>query len=287
VGYLWFNGKVVVEDEALLALERGYLYGDGLFETLRVYGGRPFLFEEHVARLTAGAEVLGLPGIPAPAQLRKAAEETIAANDLREGSLRLTVVRGRGSGLCPVDSGPPVVLVTVRPGKPYPEELYTRGFRAVLVSFPRNERSPVVYLKSLNFLENILGRKEAVAKGADEGLFVNTSGRLCEGTVSNLFLVTGETIVTPDVASGLLPGITRNLVLRSARNAGFAVAERPVEPAELFAAGEAFLTNSLLEVMPLVAVDGRPVGNGRPGYVTQTLRELYRKAVAESLAVHI
>lgn len=283
MGYLWFNGKVVAEGEAPLVLERGYLYGDGLFETLRVYDGRLFLFEEHIARLTAGAEVLGLSGVPAPAQLRKAAEETITANGLREGSLRLTVIRGRGGGLCPVGSSPPVVLVTVRPGTPYPEELYTRGFRAVLVSFPRNERSPVVYLKSLNFLENIMGKKEANAKGADEGLFVNTAGCLCEGTVSNLFLVTGETIVTPDVASGLLPGITRNLVLQLAQNAGFAVAERPVKPAELFAAGEAFLTNSLLEVMPLVTVNGHPVGSGRPGRVTQTLRELYRKTVAERI----
>jgi len=281
--FIWLNGSVLPLDLALLELERGFLYGDGLFETLRVYGGRPFMLTEHVSRLTAGAEVLGFAGMLKPEELQNAVEQTMLANSLRDGSVRLTVIRGRGAGLYPAETAPPTVLVTVRAGTPYSPELYTRGFRAVMVSFPRNERSPLAFVKSLNFLENILGKKEAVSAGADEGLFLNTAGYLCEGTTSNVFLVEQGTLITPAVSSGLLPGITRRMVLQVARETGLRAEESLVRPERLFTAREAFLTNSLLEIMPLVAVDGRPVGTGRAGPVAQHLRELYRKTAAEKL----
>ncbi|MEW6446486.1 MAG: aminotransferase class IV [Bacillota bacterium] len=282
MSYIWLNGSLLPADKAPLELERGFLYGDGLFETLRVYGGRPFMLGEHISRLRAGAGLLGFTAVPAPEELKRAVEKTIAANGVRDGSVRLTVVRGRGAGLYPAETGPPAVLVTVRAGTPYRPELYARGFRAVLVSFPRNERSPLVFLKSLNFLENILGKKEALASGADEGLFLNTAGHLCEGTVSNVFLVDRGTLITPAVSSGLLPGITRKMIIQAAREAGFHVEECAVRPERLFTASEAFLTNSLLEVMPLVTVDRRPVGTGRPGPTAQLLRELYRRAIEKS-----
>lgn len=275
MAWAWLNGGLLRGDESFLALERAIFYGDGLFETLRVYRGRPLFLREHIRRLVEGAAVLGFEAVLEPEMVIRAVQETVAANKATEGSVRLTVIRGRGPGLCPKASAPPSVLVTFRPGVPYVSELYTRGFKAVFVSFPRNERSPLVYIKSLNFLENILGKKEAAAKGADEGLFLNTAGCLCEGTVSNIFLVRERTLVTPDVASGLLPGITRRIVICLAREAGLTVAERPVRPEELLGADEAFLTNSLLEIMPLVAVDDRIIGDGKPGPVTHFLRERY------------
>jgi branched-subunit amino acid aminotransferase/4-amino-4-deoxychorismate lyase len=277
MGWVWLDGRLLREDEGLLALERAIFYGDGLFETLRVCGGQPLFLGEHIRRLVEGAAVLGFAAALEPEALACAVQETVAANEATEGSVRLTVIRGRGPGLYPEASAPPLVLVTFRPGVPYAPELYVRGFKAIFVSFPRNERSPLVYIKSLNFLENILGKKEAAAKGADEGLFLNTAGYLCEGTVSNIFLVREQTLVTPDVASGLLPGVTRKVVIRLAREAGLTAAERPVRPEELFKADEAFLTNSLLEVMPLVAVEDRMIGVGKPGPVTRFLRERYAR----------
>lgn len=282
MAYIWLNGSLRPVDQTPLELERGFLYGDGLFETIRVYGGTPFMLGEHISRLTAGAALLGFAAALRPKDLEEAVERTIAANGVEDGGVRLTVIRGRGAGLYPVETGPPTVLVTVRVGTPYPPELYARGFRTAVVSFPRNERSPLVFLKSLNFLENILGKKEAAASAADEGLFLNTVGDLCEGTTSNVFLVEQETVVTPAVSSGLLPGITRKIVLQVACEAGFRVEECAVRPERLFTAREAFLTNSLLEVMPLVTVGGRPVGTGRPGPAAQFFRELYREAVKKS-----
>ncbi|MGQ9511989.1 aminotransferase class IV [Thermodesulfitimonas sp.] len=281
MSWVWLDGRLLREDEGLLTLERAIFYGDGLFETLRVRGGQPLFLREHVRRLVEGAAVLGFAAALEPEALACAVQETVAANEATEGSVRLTVIRGRGTGLYPEASAPPLVLVTFRPGIPYAPELYARGFKAVFVSFPRNERSPLVYVKSLNFLENILGKKEAAVKGADEGLFLNTTGYLCEGTVSNIFLVREQTLVTPDVASGLLPGITRGMVIRLAREVGLSVAERPVRPEELFRADEAFLTNSLLEIMPLVAVGGRMVGDGKPGPVTHFLKEQYARYQGE------
>lgn len=277
MAWAWLNGRLLRGDESFLALERAIFYGDGLFETLRICGGRPLFLGEHIKRLVEGAAVLGFGAALEPEVLIRAVQETVAANEATEGSVRLTAIRGRGPGLYPEASAPPLVLVTFRPGVPYAPELYVRGFKAVFVSFPRNERSPLVYIKSLNFLENILGKKEAAVKGAEEGLFLNTAGHLCEGTVSNIFLVREQTLLTPNVASGLLPGITRRMVIRLAREAGLTVAERPVWPEELFRADEAFLTNSLLEVMPLVAVEDRMIGVGKPGPVTRFLRERYAR----------
>lgn len=275
MGWVWLEGRLWRENEVPLVLERAIFYGDGLFETLRVCGGQPLFLGEHIRRLMKGAAVLGFATALEPEVLAHAVQETIAANEAEEGSVRLTVIRGRGPGLYPGTSAPPLVLVTFRPGVPYASELYERGFKAIFVSFPRNERSPLVYVKSLSFLENILGKKEAAEKGADEGLFRNTAGYLCEGTVSNIFLVREQTLVTPDVASGLLPGIVREVIIRLAREMGLSVEERPVRPEELFGADEAFLTNSLLEVMPLVAVEDRMIGDGKPGPVTRFLREQY------------
>ncbi len=247
----WVNGSFVSGDEPCLGFrERGFLYGDGLFETVRVYQGKPFALKQHLARLREGCQVLKIP------YPREEVEK-----GLRE------------------------VVISADVGEPYPQEFYGRGFRAVTVSFPRSQFSPLVSLKSLNFLENVLGRLEAAARGADEGIFLNLRGEVAEGTISNLFLVfPGNLIITPPLESGILPGITREIVIRLARERGFVLEEKAVFPEDFRRAKEAFLTNSLLEVMPLVAVDGREIGSGKPGCVALFLRKAYQEYVFQEVA---
>lgn len=282
-GVAWVSGRMVADGKCCLSIrDRGFLYGDGLFETFRVYGGKPFAWEQHLARLAAGCRRLG---IPYPGQMIAAGtEEVLRTIGSADGSLRITVTRGEaGRGLLAPPELEPTVAITFSQGELYSAEAYRRGFRAVTVSFPRNHLSPLVRLKSLNYLENLLGKQEAAAAGADEGIFVNLRGEVAEGTISNIFIVLeNRLIVTPPAESGLLPGITRRLVMRLAGKLGYRVCERQVFPGDFFRADEAFLTNSLLEVMPLVSLDGNRVGTGSPGPVARELRDAYRQVALGS-----
>ncbi len=280
LGAAWVNGRMVDEGEFCLSIrDRGFLYGDGLFETARLYKGRLFAWDEHLARLAEGCRILG---IPFPGEMISSGiEELLRCVGEIDGSLRVTVTRGEsGRGLLPPDALEPSVAIAIYRGEPYPEDAYERGFKAFFVSFPRNNLSPLVHLKTLNCLENILGRREAAAAGADEGIFLNFRGEVAEGTMSNLFVVEEERrIVTAPLESGVLPGITRRSVMELAGELGYGVYERPLYPSDVLKAREAFLTNSLLEVMPLVALDGKPIGGGVPGRVARELRGAYRERV--------
>lgn len=292
-GLTWVNGRLVSPGELCLeAGERGFLYGDGLFETVRLYDGRALIWPRHADRLAAGCRVLG---IPYPEQEIDAGLQTILAA-LREagtpagdsaGSLRLTVTRGSNPpgarGALPSQALHPTVMITAKTGEPYPPEAYRNGQRAITVSFPRSHLSPLVCLKSLNYLENILGRQEAAAAGADEGIFFNLQGELTEGTVSNIFLLFDDgRLVTPPVGSGLLPGIAREIVLSLGGCLGLAVQESVVTRQDLQQAREAWLTNSLLEVMPLISLDNVPIWNGHPGEFAARMRQAYRDCVQQS-----
>ncbi|MGB9792729.1 MAG: aminotransferase class IV [Thermacetogeniaceae bacterium] len=276
----WVNGRIVDEGEFCLRVrDRGFLYGDGLFETVRVYSGRPFGWDQHLARLAEGCSRLG---ISYPGELiSSGAEELLRRVGDVDGSLRVTVTRGEsGRGLLAPPALEPTVAITLSRGAPYDEHAYERGFKAITVSFPRNHLSPLVSLKTLNCLENVLGRREAEAAGADEGIFLNLRGEVAEGTISNVFIVLeNREIVTPPLKSGILPGITRKLVIKLAVELGYSVYERPIFPSDILKAKEAFLTNSLLEVMPLVALDGKLIGRGLPGPATLDLRSAYREHV--------
>lgn len=277
MGWVFLNGKMVRENEATVTVfDHGFLYGDGLFETMAVHRAKPVFLPEHLERLLAGAAYLRYQHLPTQDQLAAAVAEVIAANGVTEGVLRLVLARGAGPRTWePEGYGPPTVIVTVTPGTPYREEDYRCGWRAVISSFRQDESSPLCRLKSLNFLHHVLARREARARGAEEGLHLNLRGELAEGSISNVFLVRREELVTPDVASGLLPGITRTLVLDLARKLGLSVQERPIRPQELQGAEEAFLTSSLMGIMPLVAVDGHQIGVGAPGPITARLRAAY------------
>ncbi len=272
---LWVNGKLLpVGQAALDPRDRGFTLGDGLFETMRARGGAVLRIERHLSRLRADAAVLGL-SLPKDEELADAITRTLAANELAEAAVRLTVSRGvpERRGLLPEPEPRPSVVVHAEPFAGYPDELYERGARAVISGIPRNERSPLSRIKSLNYLENVLARREAEARGADDALLLNTAGDLACASAANLFLLLDGTLVTPSVTSGALPGTVRELVTTElAPQVGLEVVERKVRPQELRAADEVFLTNALLGILPLTEVDALPIGMGEPGPISTKLR---------------
>ncbi|WP_431860995.1 aminotransferase class IV [Azospirillum sp.] len=260
---VWLNGVLLAAEAARIAPDdRGLLLGDGLFETLRVSGGRPLRLDRHLARLRAGAEILALPVPLDDPGLAAAMDALLARRGLSEASLRLTLSRGPGPrGLLPPAEPTPTLLITAAPlPPPLPPArvVMAQGTR-------RNEHSPLSRIKSLSYLDGVLARQEAARRGADDALLLNTAGRIAEASAANLFLRLDDALVTPPVSEGPLPGVLRAAVLEA-----FPVVERPVTVEDLLLAEEAFLTSSL-GVRPVIAIDGQPVGDGRPGVVATRL----------------
>ncbi|MEK6726034.1 MAG: aminotransferase class IV [Deltaproteobacteria bacterium] len=273
------NGEMVPKDKALVSVfDRGFLYGDGVFETLRIYNGIPFMLDEHMQRLIAGLKTLRFQKLPAG--IKVYASKIIEANKVSSGILRIAVTRGEiVAGIDPLPCKEPTVIITAKEGVPYPEELYLKGFRAVIANIKKDRNSPLCRVKSANFLNHILAKGEATDAGVDDAIMLNYDGFLTETTVSNLFLLKGNTLLTPPVESGILPGVTRRVVIELTGQMGLEVKQREVRPEELYLANEAFLTNSLMEVMPLVEVDKRPIGSSLPGKTTMEIRKRYRQLV--------
>jgi branched-subunit amino acid aminotransferase/4-amino-4-deoxychorismate lyase len=275
---VWLNGRIVRGSRARVPVsDRGLLYGDGLFETLRVYGGKPYLLTAHLARLRRSARALG---IPLPGDTRywsRALSELLAVHRLSEAAVRITVTRGTDAGLAPSPRPQPTVLVQLRRLAPGLAAAQRDGLSACLLPFDRGGGFLVPH-KTLAYLPAVLGRRIAQRRGAEEGLYVTAAGLVTEATTANLFVWHRNRLWTP--AAGVLPGITRALVIDLARRSGYRVAERDLSRAMLRSVSEAFLTSSVAEITPLVRVDGRTVGGGRPGPVTRTLQQAYRARVA-------
>jgi len=279
---VYLNGSLIPRSQARIsALDYGFLYGFGLFETMRAYGGQVFRLDSHLNRLARSAEILGLP-IQA-LDLKGAVRDTIHANKLSDARVRITISIGEG-GMVPDPSTctQPTVLILAGYYKPYPEQVYEKGFRAVVSSIRRNSQSPLSRLKSANYLENMLAKQEARAAGVDEAICLNEKGLLAEASMSNIFLVNDGILRTPGEESGILPGITREVVLELASQLGINTFEQDIRLDELFQTQEAFLTNSLMEIMPLTEIDGKPVGSGEPESVTRRLMANYKKLVRPS-----
>lgn len=280
---VYLNGSLVPRSEARVSVfDRGFLYGYGLFETMRAYNGRIFRLHSHVERLIASAKIIGIR-LDMGIDLGKACEETLRANGLKEARLRLTVSRGEAATFSGESS--PTVAVTASRYSPLPAEVYERGYRALVSSHRRFSLSPLSRIKSDNYLPGILARMEAEAAGLDEALLLNEHGHIAEAAMSNIFFVDSDGLVTPPVESGILPGITRQVVMGLARDMGMAVSEEEVNLRDLGRFNEAFLTNSVMEVMPLVLIieDGlaRDIGTGQTGAVTRRLMSAYRRLVEE------
>ena len=273
------DGVITPAPEARVSvLDNGFTFGDAVYETLRTYGGRPFHLDRHLHRLRASAGRLRIATGEDAAFVRRL-EALLERADNVESYIRIIVSRGVGEISYRFDRvhGPTVVMV-VKPYEPLPETCYTAGVPVVLSSFRRNSpRALDPAIKSCNLLNNVLAVQEAQDKGAMEPILLNDTGEVAEGAGSNVFHVEGGTVFTPPLEAGILPGVTRAVVLELCSALGVPFAEEPVAVKDLLSADEAFLTSTLKEVVPVASVDGRPVGTGRPGPLTLRLLAAYRE----------
>ncbi|OGO00324.1 MAG: hypothetical protein A2Y59_03665 [Chloroflexi bacterium RBG_13_52_14] len=280
---VYLNGALVPRSQARISpFDLGFLYGFGLFETMRAYSGHIFRIHKHLERLRQSAALIGLP--LNAFDLEKACYDTLKANQLDDARTRLTVSMGEGEAVLDPPKHPrPTVLVIASSYNPPSAETYRNGYKAVVSSIRQNSQSPLPRLKTVNYLNNILARREAKDAGADEALLLNERNLLCEGSTSNVFLVSGGGMITPSVESGCLPGITRQVVLEITKELGIGIAQREVQLEELLRADEAFLTSSLIELMPLTEVNGKLIGEGKRGKLTQKLMVAYREIVRKEI----
>jgi len=266
------------EDARISVFDHGLLYGDGVFEGLRIYRRRVFRLDAHLARLADSAQAIGLTLPLERAALAEAVRETVRVNRQEDGYIRLVVTRGDGPlGLDPTTCPSPRVIIIVPDLAVYPAALYESGVR-VITAATRQVPSACVdpRIKSLNYLKNVLARLEAHAAGAAEALLLNVDGFVAECTADNVFAVRGGTIRTPPASEGALGGITRDAVRELAEEDGLSWSEERLGRYDLFTAEECFLTGTGAELMPVIALDGRIIGTGRPGPITRRLTERFR-----------
>ncbi len=280
----WVNGLPADPDApALSVTDRGFTLADGCFETMRAYHGVIFCLDAHMERLSVTAARLGIPVPPHLEQTVAAATRALRAARA-DASVRLTVSRGAGAGVAAPPGLVPTTVLLIARLPVVPVALATTGLTTRIASGRRNEYAPSAGLKTLSYTDTVLALAEAQAHGADDALFLDTAGHLCEGTSSNLFLVANGAVRTPPRSCGILPGITRQTVLGVLESLGIPAEETPISPAELDAADEVFLTSSLREIAPVTRIGGRPVGSGWPGPLIGRVRAAYHELVASAIA---
>ncbi len=277
---VYINGTLFAKEDAKVSVyDHGLLYGDGVFEGMRIYNSRVFRLEEHLERLYDSAKAIWLVIPITPAQMAKAVNDTVAANKLTEGYIRLVVTRGAGTlGLDPNRTADPQVIIIADKISLYPAEFYEQGLEIVTASTIRNHPAALSpRIKSLNYLNNILAKIEGLKAGCVEALMLNTKGEVAECTGDNIFLVRDNQLYTPSLDAGILGGITRDAVIEVARESGRQVTEGPLTRYDVYVADECFLTGTAAEVVPVVKVDNRAIGSGTPGPVTRDLKERFHR----------
>jgi branched-chain amino acid aminotransferase len=277
---VYIDGQLIDKEHAKISVyDHGLLYGDGVFEGIRVYGGRVFLHKEHIDRLYESALAIRLTIPLDKPQMMRAVEQTVAANGIGDGYVRLVVTRGAGYlGLDVRKTSHPQVIVIADTITLYPEEFYQKGLAIITASTLRNHPGALSpRIKSLNYLNNILAKIEATDAGCQEALMLNHKGEVAECTGDNIFIVKRGVLKTPSTEAGILEGITRNAVLGLACEAKIPIQEVPLLRHDIFAADECFLTGTAAEVVPVVKLDGRQIGDGKPGPVTHDLRERFQR----------
>ena len=282
---IYIDGKFYSERDAKISVfDHGLLYGDGIFEGIRAYHGRVFKLAEHLERLFASARAILLDIPLSREQLTRAVVETCRRNNIKDGYIRLVVTRGVGTlGLNPNKCKKPSVIVIAGSIQLYPPELYRKGMELITASTTRNLHSALnPAIKSLNYLNNILAKIEANNGGCEEAIMLNAEGFVAEATGDNVFIVKGDRLLTPPLSAGALYGITRATVIDLARERGLEVAEPNLTRYDLYNADECFLTGTGAEVIAVVKIDGRVIGGGKPGPVTQGLIREYHELTKTS-----
>ncbi len=279
---VWMDGEWHDETTARISVfDHGLLYGDGVFEGIRVYGGKIFRLEEHLERLYDSARAIGLTIPLAPDACARIVEEAVSRSGLTDAYIRPVVTRGRGDlGIDPRSCPVPTVLIIVDTIHIWSEERYARGLRMMTAGTPiphREALSPRV--KSLNYLSHILAKMEGVNAGVDEVLMLDAQGWVAEASGMNLFLVRKGVVRTPPAWGGILRGVTRDVVIDLAREAGLPVEETVLNRYDVYTADEAFLTGTAAEIAPIRELDGRPIGAGTPGPITRDLRNRFQSLV--------
>lgn len=275
-------------DARVPALDRGLLFGDGVFETLRAYGGVIFRLERHLERLRRSMDGLELRWEVGDATIRSWIDELLAANNLgpdaserRDARLRLTVTGGLSDGRVRLArDNPPTVLISAEALVPVSDAVYAAGIALATSDFRQPWDSPLARIKTIHRLEYLMAREAALRRGADDGLILDDRGHVAEGTASNVAIVRGATVATPSLDGPILAGVTREAVLEAARSAGYGVEERTIEPDELRSAEEVFATSTSWEVLAVRAIDGVMVGDGKQGVVTAAIHASFRRLVA-------
>lgn len=280
---IYFNGEFVDEEEAKVSVfDHGVLYGDGIFEGIRAYNGRVFRLDEHIDRLYESAKSILLDIGMTKDQMCEALLETLRKNNLRDAYIRLVVTRGKGDlGLDPLSCEKPSVFIIAAQVQLYPEELYEKGLEVVTVPTRRNIVEGVnPRVKSLNYLNNIMAKIEANLAGVSEAILLNSDGYVTECTGDNIFIVKNGEVITPPPFLGILEGVTRNSIMEAAKKMGYPVSEKVFTRHDIFTADECFLSGTAAELVPVVKVDGRVIGeDGKPGEISKALIKEFRKLV--------
>ncbi len=279
---IYINGKFFDKADAKVSVyDHGLLYGDGIFEGIRIYEGRVFRLRRHLERLYDSAKAIKLEMPLSFEQMMDAVLKTVETNEKKNGYIRLVVTRGAGNlGLDPRKASNPQVIIIVDDISLYPQEYYDNGLRIVTSSTIRNHPNSLnPRIKTLNYLASILAQIECIEAGCIEALMLNHKGEVAEGTADNFFLVKRGVLKTPPPEAGILEGITREAVMELARKAGITVLETNLTRFDVYGADECFFTGTGAEIIPVVQVDGRSIGTGKPGPMTKQIRERYHQLV--------
>ena len=279
---IWIDGNLVDKADAKVSVyDHGLLYGDGVFEGIRVYAGKIFECEAHLRRFFDSAKAIRLTVTFTAEQLKAAMEQTFKANNFSDCYIRLVITRGPGDlGIDPKKSGKACVFIITDLINVYPKEMYDKGMAIITSSYIRNHPNATSpRIKSLNYLNNVLAKIEATDAGVPEALMLNHEGNVSECTADNVFIVRNDVVFTPTTYDGILEGVTRNVILALCRKNGIECYEKTLQRVDIYSADEMFVTGTGSEVMPVTKVDGRTIGTGEPGPVTRKLIRIFHQHV--------
>ena len=279
--FIFLNGKIISDADAnISSADRGFLYGDGIYETLRSYNGKPFKLADHLERMRDSARQLKISFDYTNADIGERINELLENNHTQDAYIRITLSRGSGGGRLQMDDNiEPTTLIQLKPFSPYDSKLYDEGMSLVVSDYKRSTTCPISRYKSTNLLQSILRKEESNKKSAHETIILNTDGYVAECVVSNIFMVSGGSVITPSLDTNILPGITRIMVLDICKNSGIPSGEEHFKVDALIKAEEVFITNSLMEIMPVSTINDCKIGNSVTGRITQQLMNAYKRFV--------